>query len=63
MHLDDTIVAISTPPGRGGIGMVRLAGPDARSIAAPMLRLGSELQPQSALFGEFIDPDTEERID
>ncbi|MGZ4811746.1 MAG: tRNA uridine-5-carboxymethylaminomethyl(34) synthesis GTPase MnmE [Terriglobales bacterium] len=63
MHLDDTIVAISTPPGRGGIGMVRLAGPDARSIAAPMLRLGSELQPQSALLGEFIDPDTEERID
>jgi tRNA modification GTPase len=63
LQLDDTIVAISTPPGRGGIGMVRLAGPDARSIAAPMLRFGSELQPQSALFGEFIDPDTQERID
>ncbi len=39
MHLDDTIVAISTPPGRGGLGVVRLAGPEARSIAAPMLRL------------------------
>ena len=25
----DTIVAISTPPGRGGIGIVRLSGPDA----------------------------------
>ncbi len=30
MNLDDTIVAIATPPGRGGIGVVRLAGPEAR---------------------------------
>ena len=29
MNLDDTIVAIATPPGRGGIGIVRLAGPEA----------------------------------
>jgi tRNA modification GTPase len=28
----DTIVAIATPPGRGGIGVVRLSGPAARSI-------------------------------
>ena len=33
MNLDDTIVAIATPPGRGGIGVVRLAGPEARAIA------------------------------
>ena len=39
MTADDTIVAISTPPGRGGIGIVRLSGPHALSIAAPMLRL------------------------
>jgi tRNA modification GTPase len=38
MNLDDTIVAIATPPGRGGIGVVRLAGPEARAIAEPMLR-------------------------
>ena len=31
--LDDTIVAIATPPGRGGIGVVRLSGPAAVSIA------------------------------
>ena len=30
---DDTIVAIATPPGRGGIGVVRLSGPDAAPIA------------------------------
>ncbi|HEY4899966.1 MAG TPA: hypothetical protein VIH91_04020, partial [Terriglobales bacterium] len=38
MHLDDTIVAIATPPGRGGIGVVRLSGPEATSIARPLLR-------------------------
>ena len=32
----DTIVAISTPPGRGGIGIVRLSGPEAASIAAQL---------------------------
>ena len=33
---DDTIVAIATPPGRGGIGVVRLSGPDAASIVAKL---------------------------
>jgi tRNA modification GTPase len=56
VNLDDTIVAIATPPGRGGIGIVRLAGPEARSIAAPMLRLKHELEPGRAVFGELIEP-------
>jgi tRNA modification GTPase len=55
VNLDDTIVAIATPPGRGGIGVVRIAGPDARQIAAPMLRLRHELEPGRAVFGELID--------
>ncbi len=65
MHLDDTIVAIATPPGRGGIGVVRLAGPEARNIARPMLRLAHahELEASRAHFGELIDPSTGERID
>ena len=63
MNLDDTIVAISTPPGRGGLGVVRLAGPDARSIAAPLLRLTSDLEPNRALFGELSEPGTQQRID
>ena len=29
----DTIVAIATPPGRGGIGVIRISGPDAAAIA------------------------------
>jgi tRNA modification GTPase len=63
MQLDDTIVAISTPPGRGGLGVVRLSGPEARAIAAPLLRLRSELQPHRASFGELIEPETGERLD
>jgi tRNA modification GTPase len=35
----DTIAAISTPPGRGGIGIVRLSGPQAASIAVQLVRL------------------------
>src|SRR2546423_8106519 len=56
MNLDDTIVAIATPPGRGGIGVIRLAGPAARSCAEPMLRLKYPLEPGRAVFGEFIEP-------
>ncbi len=65
MHLDDTIVAIATPPGRGGIGVVRLSGSEAIKIARPMLRLaqGHELEAGHAHFGELIEPTTGERID
>jgi tRNA modification GTPase len=63
VHLDDTIVAIATPPGRGGIGVVRLSGNEARTIATPMLRLAHELEPGRAHYGELIDPATGERID
>lgn len=56
MELDDTIVALATPPGRGGIGVVRLSGPHAKQIAAPMLRLGREMEAGLALYGELVDP-------
>ena len=45
---DDTIVAIATPPGRGGIGIVRLSGPAAATIATSFLRLTSPLAPRHA---------------
>ena len=60
MNLDDTIVAIATPPGRGGIGAVRLSGPDARRIVAPMLRLRHDLEPGQAVFGELVESDLSE---
>jgi tRNA modification GTPase len=33
----DTIVAVATPPGRGGIGIVRISGPATRGIAVALL--------------------------
>jgi tRNA modification GTPase len=56
VNLDDTIVAISTPSGRGGIGVVRLAGPEARKIAEPILRLKHGLEAGRAVFGELVEP-------
>ena len=55
MNLDDTIVAIATPPGRGGIGVVRLAGAEARAIVAPMLRLRHPLEAGRAVLGELVE--------
>lgn len=37
-NTDDTIVAISTPPGEGGVGIVRLSGPDAVTVASAIFR-------------------------
>ena len=56
VHQDDTIVAVSTPPGHGGIGVVRLSGPDALSIAGKILRLrGDGLEPRKATLADLID--------
>jgi tRNA modification GTPase len=52
---EDTIVAISTPPGRGGIGILRLSGPAARAIAEPLLNLRHPLAPAHARFAQIID--------
>lgn len=38
MDLTGTIVAVSTPPGRGGLGVVRLSGSEARAVAERILR-------------------------
>jgi tRNA modification GTPase len=57
VNLDDTIVAIATPAGRGGIGVVRLAGARALEIATPILQLKHELAPGRVVFGEFVEPE------
>ena len=55
--IPDTIVAIATPPGRGGIGVVRLSGAHAAQIGLAMMRLAGELAPGRARFGYLLDPD------
>ena len=52
----DTIAAISTPPGRGGIGIVRLTGPDAVAITARLVRLSEPLRHAQARFVRVLDP-------
>jgi len=49
----DTIVAAATPPGRGGIGIVRISGPKTPEIAAVML--GELPQARRATFARFLD--------
>jgi tRNA modification GTPase len=51
----DTIAAISTPPGRGGIGIVRLSGPQAASIAVQLVRLRHPLEHAHARLADVLD--------
>ncbi len=53
----DTIAAISTPPGRGGIGIVRLSGPQAASIAAQLVRPHQPLEHAHARLADVLDPE------
>jgi tRNA modification GTPase len=55
--LNDTIAAISTPPGRGGIGIVRLSGPLAASITAQLVRLRQPLEHAHARLADVLDDD------
>ena len=59
----ETIVAISTPPGRGGIGIVRLSGPHALEIANALLTLRNPLAHTQARFAEIHDPETRAKLD
>lgn len=57
----DTIAAISTPLGEGGIGIVRLSGKDALSIAKTVFR--GKLSHRRLNYGHIIDPDQGEVVD
>jgi tRNA modification GTPase len=61
----DTIAAISTPPGRGGIGIVRLSGPQSASVAAQLVRLRQPLEHARARLAEVLDENdsSNDRID
>ena len=64
MMKEDTIVAIATPPGRGGIGIVRLSGGQAVEIASGLIRL-AKIPPevQRSTLGKFADPRTGKVLD
>ncbi|MBL7200583.1 MAG: tRNA uridine-5-carboxymethylaminomethyl(34) synthesis GTPase MnmE, partial [Anaerolineae bacterium] len=62
--LDDTIAAIATPVGCGGIGIVRLSGDNALPILNRILK-GSrrELVPYRLTYGHITDPEAGETVD
>ncbi len=60
MHLEDTIVAVASAPGRGAIALVRLSGPDSFRIAAKHLGLWP-LEPRISRLCDVFDGD--ERLD
>ena len=51
----DTIAAIATPPGNGGVGIIRISGTLVTEIAKQLLN--KSLIPRHALFSSFIDDD------
>lgn len=59
MIYDDTIAAIATPPGEGGVGLVRLSGPAALAIAATIFRplRPGPLRPYRLRYGHVVSPD------
>jgi tRNA modification GTPase len=53
---DDTIVAIATPPGRGGIGVVRISGAAAAAVAASLSGRRRPLAPRHATLSQVMGP-------
>lgn len=51
----DTIAAVATAPGRGGVGIIRVSGPKALDIAEQVLKISPK--PRYAHYGEFYDVD------
>ena len=58
---DDTIVAIATPRGRGGIGVVRISGPEALRVASSVTAISS-LEPRRATLTRFASAEVADQI-
>ena len=56
-------MAVATPPGRGGIGMVRLSGRHAAEIAGGLVALRGELEHGRARLADVPDPESDAKID
>ncbi|MDI6601530.1 MAG: tRNA uridine-5-carboxymethylaminomethyl(34) synthesis GTPase MnmE [Thermoanaerobacteraceae bacterium] len=68
MNVMDTIAAISTPPGEGGIGIVRLSGDRAIDIVLKIFKSKSnrdlrKVKSHSMIYGHIIDPDSGSSVD
>jgi tRNA modification GTPase len=63
---EDTIIAVSTPPGYGGLGIVRLSGDRALSVAKKIFTPKTEsaaIRPRQPLLGYLVNTEQKERYD
>lgn len=66
MYVEDTIAAIGTPVGEGGIGVIRISGPDAPALARRLVRRdkkNGDFESHRFYYGAVLDPDTGEAVD
>lgn len=68
MNFTDTIAAIATPIGEGGIGIIRISGPNALTIGREILRTPklmrfSNIEPRRVYYGLAVNPDHEATLD
>jgi len=63
--LDDTIAAIATPIGEGGIGIVRISGPEALPILQRLFHpaRARHLESHRLVYGHIVEPETGEVVD
>lgn len=62
----DTIAAVATPAGSGGIGVVKISGPQAISTVLPLIRPPrdvAQLQSHRLYYGSIVDPETHRPVD
>lgn len=74
-----TIAAVATPPGTGGVGIIKISGPEALKIAATLFRsckndnnpnraersdrFPINFQSHRLYYGHIVDPETEDHVD
>ena len=68
MSEHDTICAVSTPPGEGGIGIIRISGPQAMDIVDTVFQakngsILADVPSRTIHYGQIVDPANGERID
>ena len=62
-YIEDTIVALATPPGRGGVAIVRLSGNRALELAQKICAAKLAKQPRHSFLTRIISPEDKEAID
>ena len=64
--LEDTIAAIATPIGTGGVGIIKISGPEAWALGRHLFHLAGfpeTIQSHHLYHGHIVDPETEKTVD